>query len=233
MRRDEEQRIKEQRMTLVQELRTTASAADTWKAENHEVEWRQEDKEKFEKIEKDILSINQSLEQHTPHRERWPAGHPRTPSSYSGDGAPKTLDGRTETRTRSSDVGSARGSPRRLQVDHRGQGGHRLGGVPRTLQGRVGWWILRADRPGRLDRPRAPVPPRRRRQRSPARSTTATGDDDQHSAQPDARFGGVDRRVRRLHAVGRDDHQRHPLRLQGRHEDHRVGGAPDRHRRST
>lgn len=90
MRRDEEQRLKEQRMTLVQELRTTASAADTWKAENHEQDWRQEDTEKFEKLEKDILSINQSLEAHhrTESLARWA---PEDAVSYSSDGAPKTL----------------------------------------------------------------------------------------------------------------------------------------------
>jgi len=91
MRRDEEQRLKEQRMTLVQELRSTAAAADTYKAENHEVEWRAEDKEKFEKLEKDILSINQSLEAHhrTESLARWA---PEDAVSYSPDGAPKTLN---------------------------------------------------------------------------------------------------------------------------------------------
>ncbi len=90
MRRDEEQRLKEQRMTLVQELRTTAAAADTWKTEHHETEWRQEDKEQFEKLEKDILSINQSLEAHhrTETLARWA---PEDAVSYSADGSPKTL----------------------------------------------------------------------------------------------------------------------------------------------
>ena len=32
--------------------------------------------------------------------------------------------------------------------------------------------------------------------------------------------------------VGRDDHERHPVGLQGRHEDHRLRGAPDRLARS-
>ena len=91
MRRDEEQRLKEQRMTLVQELRSTAAAADAYKAENHEQEWRAEDKEKFEKLEKDILSINQSLEAHhrTETLARW---QPEDAVSYSPDGAPKTLN---------------------------------------------------------------------------------------------------------------------------------------------
>lgn len=90
MRRDDEQRLKEQRMTLVQELRTTATAADTWKAENHEGEWRQEDKDKFAKLEKDILSINESLEQHT-RTEALARWSPEDAVSYSADGAPKTL----------------------------------------------------------------------------------------------------------------------------------------------
>jgi HK97 family phage major capsid protein len=91
MRRDDEQRLKEQRMHLVQELRTTASAADTWKSENHEVEWRQEDKDKFAKLEKDILSINESLENH--HRtEALAAWAPEDAVSYSAEGAPKTLN---------------------------------------------------------------------------------------------------------------------------------------------
>ena len=90
MRRDEEQRLKEQRMTLIQELRTTATAADTWKTENHESDWRQEDTEKFEKLEKDILSINQSLEAHarTESLARWA---PEDSVNYSPDGSPKTL----------------------------------------------------------------------------------------------------------------------------------------------
>ena len=90
MRRDEEQRLKEQRMTLVQELRSTAAAADEWKKENHESEWRQEDTDKFQKLEKDILGINQSLEMHTRTESlaRW---QPEDAVSYSADGAPKTM----------------------------------------------------------------------------------------------------------------------------------------------
>ena len=91
MRRDDEQRLKEQRMHLVQELRSTATAADTWKAENHESEWRQEDKDKFAKLEKDVLSINESLENH--HRtEALAAWAPEDAVSYSAEGAPKTLN---------------------------------------------------------------------------------------------------------------------------------------------
>jgi HK97 family phage major capsid protein len=91
MRRDDEQRLKEQRMHLVQELRTLGTAADQWKAENHESEWRQEDKDKFAKLEKDVLSINESLEQH--HRtEALAAWAPEDAVSYSAEGAPKTLN---------------------------------------------------------------------------------------------------------------------------------------------
>jgi HK97 family phage major capsid protein len=91
MRRDDEVRLKEQRMTLVQELRSTATAADTWKAENKEQEWRAEDKEKFEKLEKEILSINESLEQHT-RTEQLAQWAPEDAVSYSADGAPKSLN---------------------------------------------------------------------------------------------------------------------------------------------
>src|SRR5436190_11938228 len=90
MRRDEEQRLKEQRMHLVQELRTHSAAADAYKAENVLTEWRAEDTERFEKLEKEILSINQSLEAHhrTEALARW---QPEDAVSYSPDGAPKTM----------------------------------------------------------------------------------------------------------------------------------------------
>jgi HK97 family phage major capsid protein len=112
MRRDEEQRLKEQRMTLVQELRTTAAAADTYKAENHESEWRAEDQEKFDKLEKDILSINQSLEAHhrTESLARW---SPEDAVSYSADGSAKTM---TEYRSQNLALPVADGPDVRLAV---------------------------------------------------------------------------------------------------------------------
>jgi HK97 family phage major capsid protein len=90
MRRDDEVRLKEQRMTLVQELRSTATTADQWKADNKEQEWRAEDKDKFAKLEKEILSINESLEQHT-KTEQLAQWAPENSVSYSPDGAPKSL----------------------------------------------------------------------------------------------------------------------------------------------
>ena len=64
MRRDDVQRMKEQQMLLVTELRTAGQAAEDWKAENHEYDYRAEDKEKLEKISNELLSIQRSVQMH-------------------------------------------------------------------------------------------------------------------------------------------------------------------------
>jgi len=48
MRLDEFKRMQEQQMLLVTELRTAGQAAEDWKAENHEYDYRAEDKERLD-----------------------------------------------------------------------------------------------------------------------------------------------------------------------------------------
>ena len=91
MRRDDAQRLHEQRAQLLEEFRAAGRAADQWKADNNEYDYRAEDKEKLDKLENELLSIQRSLEQHTKEVEmsRWV---PEDAASYSMDGAPKTLN---------------------------------------------------------------------------------------------------------------------------------------------
>lgn len=62
MRDDEIKALKEQKKALIVELRTHSAAADTFQRENSLDDWRAEDREKFEKIEKTLLGINNRLE---------------------------------------------------------------------------------------------------------------------------------------------------------------------------
>ena len=91
MRRDDAQRLHEQRAQLLEEFRAAGRAADQWKADNNEYDYRAEDKEKLDKLENELLSIQRSLEQHTKEVEmaRWV---PEDAASYNMDGAPKTLN---------------------------------------------------------------------------------------------------------------------------------------------
>ena len=91
MRRDEEIALKEQRMKLVNELRTTAQAADEFQVDNNLSEWRAEDKQKWEELEKAITGVNSRLEMRakTESLAQWVPEDAITPGS---DGAPKTLN---------------------------------------------------------------------------------------------------------------------------------------------
>jgi HK97 family phage major capsid protein len=91
MRRDEEQALREQRMHLVQELRDHASAAEAFKQENKLTEWRAEDQQKWEELEKATISVNKSLEMHK-RTESLASWVPEDAVKYSADGAPKTLN---------------------------------------------------------------------------------------------------------------------------------------------
>lgn len=103
MRRDEEIALKEQRAHLIKELRDHASVIDTHLAEDNTHEERGEDKEKREKLEKDILNLNSRLENHarTESLAQWA---PEDAVSYPSDGAPKTLN---EYRSQNAVAGKA------------------------------------------------------------------------------------------------------------------------------
>lgn len=91
MRRDDYQRMQEQKTLLVQELRTAGQAAEDWKAENHEYDYSAEDKEKVDKISKELVSIQRSLQQHNQieNLTRW---EPEDARVVSSDGNPNTLN---------------------------------------------------------------------------------------------------------------------------------------------
>jgi HK97 family phage major capsid protein len=91
MRKDEEQALRESRMKLVTELRTTAQAADEFQSDNNLSEWRAEDKQKWEEIAEAIKGVNNRLEMST-RTENLAAWVPEDSVSYSQDGAPKTLN---------------------------------------------------------------------------------------------------------------------------------------------
>jgi HK97 family phage major capsid protein len=91
MRRDEEVKLREQRNELVQELRSTSTAADSFMQDNKLSEWRAEDKEKWEQIEKAIIGVNNRLEMQT-RTENLAAWHPEDAVVKNSDGAPKTLN---------------------------------------------------------------------------------------------------------------------------------------------
>ncbi len=91
MRDDEIKALQEQKKALIVELRTHSSAADTFQRENALDEWRAEDTEKFEKIEKALLGINKRLE--TEYRTTALARFDPAESVHIPmDGAPKTLE---------------------------------------------------------------------------------------------------------------------------------------------
>lgn len=89
MRRDEEQELREQRQSLVKELRDHASAADSFQVDNDLTEWRGEDQEKFKNLETAILKTNSRLEMQK-RTESLATWAPEDAVSYSQDGAPKT-----------------------------------------------------------------------------------------------------------------------------------------------
>jgi len=64
MRRDEVERLHEQLKLLTTELRTAGQAAEEWKKENHEYEYRAEDQAALDKISNEMLSIQRSLQTH-------------------------------------------------------------------------------------------------------------------------------------------------------------------------
>jgi HK97 family phage major capsid protein len=90
VRRDDEQRLKEQRMAVINDLRVATASAEQWKADNNETSYRSEDRAELDKLEKDLLGIMESLEQHTRNESltRWA---PEDSVSYSADGSPKTM----------------------------------------------------------------------------------------------------------------------------------------------
>jgi len=91
MRRDEEQALREQRMSLIKELRDASSVAQQHLADESLTELRSDDQEKLDKIEKDLLNVNARLEtqKRTESLATWV---PEDAISYSADGAPKTLN---------------------------------------------------------------------------------------------------------------------------------------------
>jgi HK97 family phage major capsid protein len=91
MRRDDVQRLHEQRTELVELLRTTGQAAEEWKAENKEYDYRAEDKQELERIEKELISIQRSLEQHN-KIENLAAWNPENAVSKNAEGAPNSLN---------------------------------------------------------------------------------------------------------------------------------------------
>ena len=64
-RRDEEVQLKEQRQHLIEDYRAASAVSDAYMAEEKTNEPRGEDKEKLDKIEKEIGVINARLENHT------------------------------------------------------------------------------------------------------------------------------------------------------------------------
>jgi HK97 family phage major capsid protein len=91
MRRDDVQRLHEQRTELVELLRTTGQAAEEWKAENKEYDYRAEDKQELERIEKELISIQRSLEAHN-KIENLATWNPENAVQHGAEGAPNSLN---------------------------------------------------------------------------------------------------------------------------------------------
>ena len=89
MRLDETKRLEEQRKALVVELRALNDAANEW-ANDNDGEWRAEDKEQYERLEKNILVTNDRLEK-AYRTERLAQFNPDDAIRLPMDGAPKTL----------------------------------------------------------------------------------------------------------------------------------------------
>ena len=121
MRRDEEQELREQRQSLVKELRDHASASDTFQVDNDLTEWRAEDKDKFAQLEQAILKTNSRLEMQK-RTESLATWAPEDAVSYSQDGAPKTLRGVPHVEPGAAAVGSAGHADGDLQVPRQRQG---------------------------------------------------------------------------------------------------------------
>lgn len=91
MRRDDVQRLHEQRTALVEELRTVGQAAEEWKRDNKEYDYRAEDKEQMERIEKELISIQRSLEAHN-KIENLATWNPENAVQHGAEGAPNSLN---------------------------------------------------------------------------------------------------------------------------------------------
>lgn len=90
MRKDELKALNEQRLELVNEVRTLAQAAEESAGENGG-EWRGEDKEQLDRLEADLKKVNTRLEDayRVDSLTRW---NPEDSVQISADGAPKTLE---------------------------------------------------------------------------------------------------------------------------------------------
>ena len=90
MRRDDAQRLNEQRMVLVEELRAAGREAEQHKADDKAYEYRAEDQAKLDKIENELVSVQRSLQQHAKEQELV-AWEPERAVAYDMDNRPKTL----------------------------------------------------------------------------------------------------------------------------------------------